>query len=128
MANVSQTTFSNAFSSMKVLYFELNFNEYCPINNKSTLFQVMAWRRTGHKALPEPMLRQFTDAYMRRVNIMHTHDHTNARSQAIRNHSIDIFLLKYLRLNTKRFRKISLFQGYFCSVGAMNILLDVTEM
>ena len=27
------------------------------------LVQVMAWRRTGKKSLPEPMLTQFTDAY-----------------------------------------------------------------
>ena len=36
-----------------------------PIDNKPVLVQVMAWRRTGHKPLPEPMLTQFTDAYMR---------------------------------------------------------------
>ena len=35
------------------------------INNKSALVQVMAWRRTGDKTLPEPMPTQFTDAYMR---------------------------------------------------------------
>ena len=35
------------------------------INNTSALVQVMAWRRTGGKPLPEPMLTQFTDAYMR---------------------------------------------------------------
>ena len=35
------------------------------INSKSALVQVMAWRRTGNKPLPEPMLTLFTDAYMR---------------------------------------------------------------
>ena len=30
---------------------------------KSALIQVMAWRRTGDKPLPELMLTQFTDAY-----------------------------------------------------------------
>ena len=34
-------------------------------DNKTALFQVMAWRRTGAKPLPEPMLIQFTDTYMR---------------------------------------------------------------
>ena len=33
--------------------------------NESALVQVMAWRRTGVKPLPEPMLTQFTDAYKR---------------------------------------------------------------
>ena len=36
-----------------------------PIDNKPALIQVMAWRRTGDKPLPEPMMTQFIDAYMR---------------------------------------------------------------
>ena len=43
----------------------LKFVPKGPIDNKSALAQVMAWRRTGDKPLPEPMLTQFTDAYMR---------------------------------------------------------------
>ena len=35
------------------------------IDNKAALIQVMAWRRTGDKPLPELMLIQFLDAYMR---------------------------------------------------------------
>ena len=35
-----------------------------PIDNKPSLVQVMVWRRTGDKPLPEPMMVQFTDAYM----------------------------------------------------------------
>ena len=35
-----------------------------PIGNKPALVQVMAWCRTGDKPLPEPMLTQFTNAYM----------------------------------------------------------------
>ena len=36
-----------------------------PIDNKPALVQVMVWHRTGDKPLPEPMMAQFTDAYMR---------------------------------------------------------------
>ena len=36
-----------------------------PIANKPALVQVMSWRRTGDRPLSEPMLTQFTDAYMR---------------------------------------------------------------
>ena len=32
---------------------------------KSALVQVMAWRRTGAKPLPEPMIPKFIDACMR---------------------------------------------------------------
>ena len=42
----------------------LKFITKSSIDNKPTLIQVMAWRRTGDKSLPEPMLTQFTDAYM----------------------------------------------------------------
>ena len=35
-----------------------------PINKKSVLIQVKAWRRIGDKPLPEPMLIQFTDVHM----------------------------------------------------------------
>ena len=35
-----------------------------PIDNKPALVQVMDWRRIGDKPLPEPMMTQFTDAYM----------------------------------------------------------------
>ena len=35
-----------------------------PIDNILALVQVMAWRRTDNKPLPEPMVTQFTDAYV----------------------------------------------------------------
>ena len=42
----------------------LKFVPKSPIDNRPALVQVMAWRRRGDKPLPEPMLTQFTDAYM----------------------------------------------------------------
>ena len=36
-----------------------------PLDNKPPLIQVMAWRRIGDKPLSEPIMTQFTDAYMR---------------------------------------------------------------
>ena len=42
-----------------------NYAPSSPIDNKPALVQVMAWRRTGDKPLPEPMMTQFSDAYMR---------------------------------------------------------------
>ena len=41
----------------------LKFVHKSPTDNKPVLVQVMAWRRTGDKPLPEPMMTQFTDAY-----------------------------------------------------------------
>ena len=38
-----------------------------PIDNKSPLVQLMTWRRTGDKPLPEAMPTQFTDGYMWRL-------------------------------------------------------------
>ena len=43
----------------------LKFVPTVPIDNKWTLVQVMAWRRTGDKPLSELMLTQFADVYMR---------------------------------------------------------------
>ena len=43
----------------------LKFVLRSPIENKPAIVQLMAWRRTVDKPLPELMLTQFTDAYMR---------------------------------------------------------------
>ena len=43
----------------------LKFVPKGPINNILALVQIMAWRRSGDKPLSEPMLTQFTDAYIR---------------------------------------------------------------
>ena len=43
----------------------LKFVPKGPIDNKSMMVQVIAWRRTGDNPLSEPMLTQFTDANMR---------------------------------------------------------------
>ena len=37
------------------------------IENKTALVQVMAWCRAGDKPLPETMLAQFPDSYMRHL-------------------------------------------------------------
>ena len=60
IAAFSQTTFSNAFSAMKIFWISiaisLKFVPKGPINNIPALFQIMAWRRPGDKPLSEPML------------------------------------------------------------------------
>ena len=43
----------------------LKFVSVSPIVNKPTLIQVMAWRRISAKPLPDCMMTQFTDEYMR---------------------------------------------------------------
>ena len=40
------------------------------IHNKSALVQVIAWRCIGHKALPDLMMTEITDAYMRHLSSM----------------------------------------------------------
>ena len=53
---------------IEILYIDrisLKFVRKGPIGSDWVLVQVMAWRRIGNKPLPEPMLSQFTDAYMR---------------------------------------------------------------
>ena len=58
MAAIFQTTFSNAFSWMKMYEFfieiSLKFVPQGPINNIPALVQIMAWRRPGISVLYEP--------------------------------------------------------------------------
>ena len=57
-ANVSRPQSVEAIEAYKKKYpyFDLNFFEVCPINNKAALVQIMAWRRTGDTPLFEPMI------------------------------------------------------------------------
>ena len=47
------------------IWISLKFVHRISIYNKAALVQVMAWHQIGDKPLPEPMMTQFTDAYMR---------------------------------------------------------------
>ena len=47
-----------------LIQISLRFVSKGPIDKKSALVQVMTWRRTNGKPLPEPMLTQFTASYM----------------------------------------------------------------
>ena len=50
---------------MKILIqISLKFLPKGPINNDSTLVEVMEWYQIGDKPLPKPLLTQFTDTYM----------------------------------------------------------------
>ena len=49
---------------MKMIQISLKCVSRRPFDNKSLLVQVMAWRRTGDKPLPEPMMTQLIDAYI----------------------------------------------------------------
>ena len=48
-----------------IIQISLKFIPRSPIDYKPEMVQAMAWCRTGDKPLPEPLLAQFTDAYMR---------------------------------------------------------------
>ena len=69
MDAISQTAFieciffiENIWSPIKI---SLAFIPKGPIDHKSTLVQVMAWRRIGAKPLPEQMMTYLNDANMR---------------------------------------------------------------
>ena len=55
MDAISQTTFSNAFSWMKMLHYRLKFH-WGLFLNIPALVQIMAWRRPGDKPLYGPMM------------------------------------------------------------------------
>ena len=64
LADIFKCIFFNE-NDMIPIQISLKFVASSPIDNKPALVQVMAWRRIGDKPLPEPMMAQFTDAYMR---------------------------------------------------------------
>ena len=47
------------------IHISLKYVPMSPVDNKTALIQVMAWRRTGDKPLHGLMMTQFIDAYMR---------------------------------------------------------------
>ena len=59
MDAISQTTYSNAFSWMKIFEFPIEISLKSilkgQINNIPAEFQIMAWRRPGDKPLSKPM-------------------------------------------------------------------------
>ena len=64
MATILQTTFSNAFSWMKIIVFWLMFHcsksiPECSIENNAALVHLMPWHQTGYKPLSEPMMKLF---------------------------------------------------------------------
>ena len=64
MAAIFQMIFSNGLSGNEnvwiSIYVSLKFVPRGPINNITTLLQVMAWRRPGDKPLFEPMMVRLT--------------------------------------------------------------------
>ena len=62
--NIFKCIFLNENDRIQI-QISLKFVPRGSIDSKSALVQVMAWRRTGDKPFPEPMLTQFTDVYMR---------------------------------------------------------------
>ena len=69
-ADISKCIFMNEMFCIWIRI-SMKFVPKRPIDNKSALVQVMAWRRTGDKPLPEPMLTQFTDTYMQHKGEMY---------------------------------------------------------
>ena len=65
--NLADDNFKRIFvneNDKALIRISLKFVSRSPIYNKPALVQVMAWRRTGDKPLPELILTQFVDEYM----------------------------------------------------------------
>ena len=66
MADIWQMTFSWSFSYENIIVFDLNplsFVPKGPINNRTTLVQLMAWWNTDDKPLLPPMMCQFINSF-----------------------------------------------------------------
>ena len=89
-ATISQTTFSNAFSGMKMYEFRLRFHwsPQARIHNIPALIQIMAWRQ----AIIGTNDGLFTDAYMRHSAWMNNNHGLTLISAWISNYSQVRFL------------------------------------
>ena len=52
------------------IHISLKYAPRSPIDNKPASVQEMAWRRTGDKPLPGPMVTQFIDKYIHHLGEM----------------------------------------------------------
>ena len=89
MAAILQT-FSDAFFLMKTLNkfqmkFHWNMFLRVKIDNMLALVEIMAWHGTGTEPLSDPMMTQFTDAYVR-----HPTSVSNAWSHGDGKHGVDL--------------------------------------
>ena len=56
--------FLNEYDRIQI-QISLKFVPRSQIDNREALVKVMTWCQTGNKPVPEPMMTQFTAAYMR---------------------------------------------------------------
>ena len=67
--NIFKCTFLNKNDWIRI-QISLEFVSRSPINNKPALVKKMAWHRICARLMSEPMLTQFTDAYMQHYGEM----------------------------------------------------------
>ena len=65
LADIFQCIFLYENDRIAIHQISLKFVPMSPIDHKPVLVQVMAWRRTADKPLPELLLTLFTEGYMR---------------------------------------------------------------
>ena len=88
------------------LKFSLKLIPDSPIDNKPALVQVMARRRTGGKPLPEPMMSQFTDAYMQHHGEITLRWRQNGRGSVSNHQPHDCLLNRLFRRRSKKTSKL----------------------
>ena len=87
-------SFSNAFSAKEIFCIlqdiSFKFVPQSPVGNNLVLVQVMAWRWTGDKQpIPEPILIQFTAAYVRHQGQLEQLEHLRSEiTHTIDSHQI----------------------------------------
>ena len=110
-ADVRQTTTTNKFP----LYFDSNVSDVCSRGSdcQMSLVQVMAWCRNGAKPLPEPMMTQFGDVYMRhQASMWHNTRHSDTPNQCLRS----------------RTSQISMWYGYDNSVAFLAYIIAIRRV
>ena len=94
ITDIFQTLFSNYISLRDNVCIWIQISLNCvtrvAVDDKSSLVQVMAWRRTGDKPLPEPMMAHFTHRKPKVTMLHHGLSVTNTACRAISDNKVGI--------------------------------------
>ena len=98
--------FQICFLVWKLLYFFLNLTEICshskdPSNNKSSMVQIMAGHRTGHKPLSEPAMLAQLMGFLHSLHLPHVAMTSRGR-QCVSNHQQFDCLFEQLAQTNKK--------------------------
>ena len=128
MVAILQTTFSNAFSSMKMLKFRLRFHWSLFLRVHSRMIQIMAWHQPGDKPLSEQTMVSLLPLGLTELNLLLMRDNLLKTFAVIPSlHYSDVIRAPwYLKSPATSFTSTWKTLGFFGLLKAINELIQAT--